>query len=596
MVRPPGRLRGENVVAQKVRKSTGYPPPFNKNYVYLKTLQNRARKTERALFATASKELDNGFSTGGIFNKHIYRAGLDLLFYAMNNERMQEIALIKRLQGELDINDNLNFDLSDPVAFYKKMMEQLTKIFDAGQKIKNAITLDPSRSKGTQERAQRTTQRFYEILENEIYRIFTDPKFTAAISGSIEESFLTALNGGSDASTRTALENAILNSFIMLFNDDAVKSKILKFLEDDTENGRKLAEQLLRVTYQPSGFKKIDDIAERVNTKAKEIIKNRKERKFKQWKRLRHADVKGILQSVRGLGMESVGVLMQSMIEQITQVISLGKSRRKTDILSVIGEISINATDVIQKLYENNKLLDENNNRLEGDMFDFAKQLQLAYETTLPKIENITEKSFIIHTSVKDYETTGSGTISHSGGFEGGQMSLKTFGNFIETIGLQNIDFLMFALKNLSSEAVGDKNYETLINFLTEFIGAFVFDDGLTIYSEELQNKIGGNIVHLFFLNGTYYPFSLILSMLYQQLSLGIEQISSGHNDSLQGIVKIDIDTYSEYGDFLSGLSDQGVRGERRWEKTAKMTAEKTQINLRFLQQFGQLMKGITNI
>ena len=179
---------------------------------------------------------------------------------------------------------------------------------------------------------------------------------------------------------------------------------------------------------------------------------------------------------------------------------------------------------MIRDLYPEKERISQNSKM--QDVYNFAETTQRQYEEIAQQLQGDLDRLFIIHTSTKDYLEA---SLHKGGGFStGGGMSLVNFANFMTGIGYRDREFLIFALNNLSTEAIGGRNKDLLSNFLAQFIAMFAFDDGLTIYSQELQNKtrhLSG--VHLFLLNGRRIPLSFLLQEVYNNMREGIQQLTN---------------------------------------------------------------------
>ena len=152
--------------------------------------------------------------------------------------------------------------------------------------------------------------------------------------------------------------------------------------------------------------------------------------------------------------------------------------------------------------------------------------------------------------------------------------------------------FLIFALNNLSKEALGDGNTVTLSNFLSQFVAAFTFDDALSIYGDQVQKNIPNiKAVHLYSLNGRRIPLSYLLQGIYNNITGDFANLTSG-NQGLEGYVKTTITPPSGFKTKLDWLSAGRVYGPPRWQAISSWSMEKTKIKMNFLKNFNDMIKS----
>lgn len=190
--------------------------------------------------------------------------------------------------------------------------------------------------------------------------------------------------------------------------------------------------------------------------------------------------------------------------------------------------------------------------------------------------------------------------IGFLSGSLGGDLStqIENFGALFEAAGVgftkAELGWLEYGIVNCSAEALGSKNKDPIERYLSILAGFAIFDEGsaeIESMTESLTYEINGiqhggpQIMHLYNLNGTYYPGSFILQRIYDHLTKTISEIDDE-------IINNDGAHISAYG---SGADIAKEETERtaRWRKTYQSAKGKTRISVAFLSGLLNIMNQL---
>ena len=146
----------------------------------------------------------------------------------------------------------------------------------------------------------------------------------------------------------------------------------------------------------------------------------------------------------------------------------------------------------------------------------------------------------------------------------------------------KEVDWLMVALVNCSPYALGAGNRTPLEKYLSTLIGFAIFDEGsaeislLTNQAKEEYQQSSPKLLHLYRLNGLYFPGSFILSRIREGLETNLNE-AMGEMTSSDG-AKINASASPEIIQRTGTLSDQ-------WKATYKTASspQYTSIEVTFL-------------
>lgn len=284
------------------------------------------------------------------------------------------------------------------------------------------------------------------------------------------------------------------------------------------------------------------------------------------------------------------GVLMEGI-----QTAWAGGKHGKADIVLYAGDIAID--DGKMEEYRQ-RALDKITAKTQSNFTEVGKAFSEYYQGMDEKGQQIVEElenlknSFIIHESVKDYVTTNDLSSFH--GFESGTWKGEDLIDAIDGMASMageaiDEDLIANVLLNLSPDAVGNNNEETLKRYLAMFIVMLSFDDGYTMVEQAMTEmpQTTLNALHLFNLNGIYVPSSVILKMVATNFKTILEEESD-----LSKLANISIDT----GDLdFQGQLDalRGIYGHTRWRIISYYQMDAIEVRIRMLKNFRDIISSL---
>ena len=289
----------------------------------------------------------------------------------------------------------------------------------------------------------------------------------------------------------------------------------------------------------------------------------------------------------------------QNYIDSIRQSLITswsGGQGGKADTVSLIGNIVLKENNKISNNFLNDVVgnitnktqshFQEINEKIREAYLNIDKELQIISEENA-KLEN----AFILHTSVKDYMTTGRG--DSFSGFQGGTYQGLDIMDSIATLSevgfsSADIEWLKVCLLNTAEAAVGAGNKESLETYLSIFASMLLFDDGALIAQQASNNLALSNldVLHLFMLNGIYVPASYIMKTIAIKLSNAAEDATKAIKTTISpGSVNFSAE--------LAELTKQEVWNYHRWEAIRETQIAAMKVRIDFLASFKDLINNL---
>lgn len=572
----------------------GYYPPFAEKYVFLQTLLGEESPKARALGQSAITSLSESFEAGGLFQKSFYDTGLLILKTTIDNERSKELAMLSEMKRELGDSITVEIPSLDNAIsidkFYQDLNIAIETMWDKGGKIRELLTKFPGSEYG---KAERVTQRLYKFLQQELFRVYNKSTHAALAQDDLMEEITLSMLEKNYHKVKIAIVRAVTR---MLYSSNDInniqQNFVDKILKNDIESEHML-NSLINIVQDPTGLSKAESklTPKFEEQERKRLAAAQKKRKYKSKTGRIILPMKEFYKNMeaKGPGYEGLEFIAGSLMGHLGSTKAIGSILRKTDTMITIGTISIDLGNIIEEVYKSNPIL--NRKEEKGvNAYQFAVEIQKAYERAQEKIQDAKD-SFVIHISNKDYMAD---TITKKQGFSSGEgMTLSVFKDFAGSLGMTDISFLIFALNNLSKEAFGGHNTEVLSNFLAQFIGMFTFDDGITIYANQIQEKIPNvRAIHMYALSGQRVPLSYLLQKIYDSLVIDYKNIVNS-NTTLQGYVKVKINSPTNFQGKLDSLTKSDIFGPKRWEAVNQWSLEKTKIKMNFFKNFDDMVKAV---
>lgn len=314
------------------------------------------------------------------------------------------------------------------------------------------------------------------------------------------------------------------------------------------------------------------------------------------------------------------GTVYEAIQDLIFDQFRLG-GKIATDSIAVgelIGQVN---TDTIQQLIGTNlqniasSLAQTAIQEREERLIDYSKQVQLANKNlaeaeqilgeTLATLNNMKiEDVFIYHESLKLYSSV---EVNENGKrrttkFHGREMqvfsaldNLFTLAD-LNIINLPDTDSIYGIVLNLADGAVAHQSLPLVENYLSIFAGLLLFSDIHDMATELAYQAIRGvenqtpTKVHLYLLNDTYVPGSMILTYVYQTLIEGYARIN------VKDGARVDIKTAAAEKTITTYLDARknGAPYERDdWDFIADTIASNTTMQINFLSSYVSFIKKI---
>lgn len=294
-----------------------------------------------------------------------------------------------------------------------------------------------------------------------------------------------------------------------------------------------------------------------------------------------------------GEGQNYIDLIKQNFITSWT-----GSAGGKADTVSLYGNMVLTENKKISDTFLNN-IVGNITNKTQSHFQEINNEMQRAYSTIdkelqiLSKDSNELKNAFLLHTSVKDYMTTGTDSFK---GFKGGEyqgLSIIESLSSLSEAGFSSvdIDWLRVCLLNTAEEAVGGSNKSSLERYISVFASMLLFDDGAIIAQQASENlKLTNlNVLHLFMLNGIYVPASYIMETI-------AEKLSSSAIDA-ENAIKVNISPGGvNFEEELENLTNQEVWNYHRWRSISNTQIEAMEVKIKFLLDFKDLINNLGKI
>lgn len=222
------------------------------------------------------------------------------------------------------------------------------------------------------------------------------------------------------------------------------------------------------------------------------------------------------------------------------------------------------------------------------------------------------KKSFKISTSVKSYDK-----YNNSKGFTGGSLGgslehqIENIQQMFKIGGITefDVDWLLFSIYNAGEELVGKPYKKDLEDFLSIFAVSMMFEDigeQATYIKQQAEqmDKITPQFLHLYLLNGIYFPSSYILQLtydnlmkIYNKVMLTTNQLSSGSTVSIQNNI-----THADLVGTNTIINEQGEKettsriyttSPQDWYDTFTKNKDKVNLQVHFLAGFLDILAAL---
>lgn len=191
------------------------------------------------------------------------------------------------------------------------------------------------------------------------------------------------------------------------------------------------------------------------------------------------------------------------------------------------------------------------------------------------------DEGFIAYVNAKNY------TLNKDfHGFSAGEpLTLEGWDNLMHEMHIRGRDFI-FSIMQLIPGAVGDQYQEEISNMFARAIAMALFDDFDTV---GMVPKAGAKSIHLFNLNGIFFPLSFYFHLLGQAF---LDYSRSG----VENMVKVDFRLPSEIKFETQVIQNdwQGKHpGESAWGAQQREAFDIIRISFHFMKAYAKLMRSL---
>ena len=213
---------------------------------------------------------------------------------------------------------------------------------------------------------------------------------------------------------------------------------------------------------------------------------------------------------------------------------------------------------------------------------------------------------FNIHNSVKDYATIDVKTSEYKGATLGSNLdeSLAIL-NKAAMLSGSNMDLNWFktALINTAPGLIGESIAPVLESYLSIFASFFMFSDAFTNIAQiarEITNKRTSiaKDVHIYNLNGTFYPQSYILTRLYNELNAKYNNYSAEAFSQSNTSIQVNIhNKYAVKAGFKNNAEykQKGEWNMDEWYEEASAALSSVTLSMSMMKDFIQELQNLFN-
>ena len=559
---------------------------INQSLEFLLTIAERQRGHERTFLEQKIKEIEN--SGDGDFQDDLLKDLKD----ALSDESAFDYLKFINAINEAILN----------IERYKTRLKALKDTKNTADVHRNLINeLQTSLNNYTERRTQfhLSQEELIRQLTNRFFQSGTGKEFLISQVGSEGAlNFATAMLLIQTQLARYIYDNGILQHNRVMYKNDAEFLKELDRLTESLEDFSKQTDvqtilhnnKVLQEASKLFGITAQKEVVIRKTKAVQNTEKNIEQIRKKIGNPIAQKD-KDFTNTLKKINVTWTGDKKISIAQEIMSVINglgttgvhMGGKNAATDIILgsfIIETPESSVEDPVAKELENLRF-DIDDKKATNNIQKTA-EIYLDHLDTLNKNLEGLGKGFIFHESTKFYQSIEKGTwFKNKSGFHGRNMNLFNFIDIISQFGMGfGIDtrWLKFAAYNLAESAMGSSLKAPLETYFSIAAGVAMFDDFSIVAKETSEEMIFSNIenIHLYNLNGIYFPASYFLQATYNAM-ISIKDklvtIQTGDNMGFKATIT------------TPGVSYTPPMSEEKWENV-KGQAEGAKIDLAFAANF----------
>lgn len=559
---------------------------INQSLEFLLTIAERQRGHERAFLEQKIKEIEN--SGDGKFQDDLLKDLKD----ALSDEGAFDYLKFINAINEAILN----------IERYKTRLKALKDTKNTADVHRNLINeLQTSLNNYTERRTQfhLSQEELIRQLTNRFFQIGAGKEFLISQVGSEGAlNFATAALLIQTQLARYIYDNGILQHNRVMYKNDTEFLKELDRLTESLEDFSKQADvqnilhnnKVLEEASKLFGITAQKEVIVRKTKAVQNTEKNIEQIRKKIGNPIAEKD-KDFTNTLKKINVTWTGDKKISIAQEIMSLINglgttgvhMGGKNAATDI--ILGSFII---ETPESSVEDPVAEELENLRFDIDDKKATNNIQKTAEIYLDHLDTLNKnleglgKGFIFHESTKFYQSIEKGTwFKNKSSFHGRNMNLF---NFIDIIGQFGMGFgidtrwLKFAAYNLAESAMGSSLKAPLETYFSIAAGVAMFDDFSIVAKEMSEEMIFSNVenIHLYNLNGVYFPASYFLQATYNaMISIKDKLITIQTGDNMG--FKATITTPS--------VSYTPPMSEEKWENV-KGQAEGAKIDLAFAANF----------
>lgn len=229
------------------------------------------------------------------------------------------------------------------------------------------------------------------------------------------------------------------------------------------------------------------------------------------------------------------------------------------------------------------------------EMNDKIKNAVETSSESMKKLSSEFTQNFISYDTLKLYRTYETQSM-YDNSFHGRKMVvLSALSKLYAAPGLEetlmNKDLLITFLLNISDQTLGAKNKPALETYLSLFAGLLMFDDISSIAEDALNNSAkeintDSSIeqLHLYGINGVFFPLSIILKNMIEQ----VKEATNILTINIEGTARVELHPPKK-------ISYTTPVDQNSWNELANKTIQDTQITIAFLSGYSNYIDKLFN-
>lgn len=382
-----------------------------------------------------------------------------------------------------------------------------------------------------------------------------------------------------------------------LSQDEIIDIELKKILAEEENKGRSKKEKIKNIITS-NGVKLSLKQAEELYTTYIENISTNDDKRytFTFHTNTSHGNFYELIQTILSSAVNIKGNVAADLLAPIgTFTISYNERATQKELINLSGEIGNLLTEAFQS--EEKRTLQN----LDEAIIRQKKTNQLIKEKLTEsekKVQSISEdlgNIFIAHESLKLYKTA---ETKNNNSFHGRTMNIlsvltKLYASPEIANAIIGREQLITYLINLDPITLtGTKNKEPLEVYLSLFAGLLMFDDLEELSADfisQIENETAGqtiNYLHVYNINGIYFPISIILNHLITELHNAIDMLDINLANTFS--VKLSLDKHLSQ-------PERGHSKQQDWNNLSNTAMSNIKVKIHFFKGFTDYITNIFN-